>query len=79
MGNRAIRATSENIGQALRLDDTTTANVTYVGKAKVGALEADNVWQIQKINEASGMIITWADGDEKFDNIWDNRASLTYS
>lgn len=64
---------------ATRLDDTTTANVTYVGRARIGENTAHAVWQIHKINQASGMIITWADGNAEFDNVWDNRASLTYA
>lgn len=66
----------------LRLDDTTTANVTYIGKAALtGSAIATSsaVWQVQKIDETTGMIITWADGDSSFNNIWDNRASLTYA
>lgn len=65
---------------AIKLDDTTTANVTYVGKAAMGGLAASAVWQIMKIDETSGLVITWADGNGLFDNIWDNRAtSVTYS
>lgn len=75
---RAIRQTNSNTSFALRLDDTTTANVTYVGKAASGSSESDAVWQIQRIDESSGMEITWADGDQLFDNVWNNRASLTY-
>lgn len=66
----------------IRLDDTTTANVTYIGKAALtGSAIATSsaVWQVQKIDETTGMIITWADGDSSFNNIWDNRASLTYA
>ena len=38
-------------------------------------------WQIQKLafGTDGDVTITWADGDAAFDNIWDNRASLTYS
>lgn len=65
---------------ALKLDDTTTTNVTYVGKAAVGSATSSAVWQMKKIDESSGMTITWADGDANFDNVWDNRATTeTYS
>jgi hypothetical protein len=64
---------------ALILDDTTTANVTYVCKAKVGSSAASSVWQIMRIDETSGLVITWADGDTLFNNIAANRASLSYS
>lgn len=64
---------------ALKLDDTTTANVTYVGKAKIGCAGSAALWQIMKIDETTGLVITWADGNVNFDNVWDNRASLSYS
>lgn len=62
-----------------RLDDTTTPGVIYIGRARIGEDTAEGVWQIQKIDYASGMVITWADGDGEFDNTWDNRSSLTYA
>lgn len=64
---------------ALLLDDTTTANNTYVGEAAVGASTAASTWRIKRINETSGIVLQWADGNGNFDNIWDNRTSLTYS
>lgn len=54
-------------------------NITYVGDAKVGTASSAAEWRIMEIDETSGTVITWADGDEKYDNIWDNRESLTYS
>jgi len=52
---------------------------TYVGKAHPGAATADGVWKINRIIVVGGTtIITWADGNTNSDNIWDNRASLTY-
>lgn len=63
----------------LRLDDTTTANVTYVGYGGIGAATSAATWRIKKLDETTGLVITWADGNRKFDNVWDNRASLSYS
>ena len=74
----AIRQTKENVNSAVRVDDTSTADTVYIGLAPVGSLETLAVWQIKKVATASGMIITWADGDAEFNNIWDNRLSLTY-
>jgi hypothetical protein len=67
----------ENPEYATRL--STSGSVTYVGKAAIGSATSSAVWQIKKIDESSGTVITWADGNSSFDNIWDNRASLTYS
>lgn len=64
---------------ATRIDDTTTADTTYIGKAPIGSATNAAVWQITKLATSSGLIKTWADGDASFDNVWDNRASLSYS
>lgn len=63
---------------AVRIDEA-SSTVTYVGKAKPGGAVALAVWQIMKIDETSGLVITWADGDALFDNIWNDRAGLVYS
>jgi hypothetical protein len=63
----------------MRIDDTSTSNVTYIGKARVGTPTSDAYWQIKKIDNSSGVIITWCDGNLEFDNVWDDRTSLTYS
>lgn len=53
---------------------------TYVGYAEAGTLTSGATWAIKKIVETgSDVSITWADGNTTFDNIWDNRLTLTYS
>lgn len=64
---------------AERVDDTTTANVIYIGLATPGSQPDSAVWQIQKTDTTSGVVSTFADGNAKFDNEWDNRANLSYS
>jgi hypothetical protein len=64
----------------IRLDDITTPNMIYIGMAEIGSLPSVAVWQIKRVDETTGLIITWADGDDAFDNIWNNRATtITYS
>lgn len=65
----------------LIVDDITTTDVTYVGKATIGTAEDAALWQIKKIDETTGISkILWADGDTNYDNIWDNRAiTIVYS
>jgi len=63
---------------ATRIDDTTTANVTYIGKAPIGSATSSDVWQVAKLDTSSGLIKTWADS-AGFTQVWDNRTSLTYS
>ena len=75
----AINVNSGSGSYATQLDEA-SSTITYVGKAAVGSATASAVWQIQRIT-ATGpdLAIDWADGDASFNNIWDNRASLSYS
>lgn len=66
---------SENL---LQVDSEGTT--TYIGYAVAGSLTSASVWAIKRIVETGlDVAITWADGNKNYDNIWDNRASLTYS
>ncbi len=70
--------TSVDLIYAIRVDDASTT-VTYVGQAPLGASESSPVWRIKKLETIGSVFkITWADGNQVFDNIWDNRALLTY-
>lgn len=66
-----------------KIDDTTTASMVYVGKAALtGSAVATSsaVWQIKRLDSSSlALDKKWADGNDSFDNVWDNRASLTYN
>ncbi len=54
--------------------------MNYVGEASIGTATSSAAWRIKKITyTGSSLSITWADGDDNFDNVWDNRASLSYS
>lgn len=61
---------------AVRYDEGAT--YTYIGDAAAGADEADAVWRIKRLTNATNTIV-FADGDGRFDNVWDDRASITYS
>lgn len=72
-------ATIIDVPLTCRIDDTSTANTTYIGKATIGSATSGAVWQIAKLDTSSGLIKTWADANASFDNVWDDRVSLTYS
>lgn len=81
-GTNWVRSQGSSVNYAIRLDDFTTTGVTYVGKAVISASTGSAVWQIQKIDETAGMVITWADGNSNFDNVWGTTgavAGLSYS
>lgn len=51
---------------------------SYVGKAVPGSATSSAVWQIKRIKDTTDDK-DWADGNFVYDNIWDNRTSLSYS
>ena len=67
---------------SLRYDqDADPATYAYLGTAVPGTNTNAALWRIQKLTFSpdGDVVATWADGNANFDNIWDNRASLTYS
>lgn len=64
----------------MRLDYDSSSNLIFLGKGKQGAVNGDASWRIQQFTWSGGNLvsITWADGDSEFDNVWNNRASLSY-
>ena len=71
------------IQAAQRLDDTVGGTVLYFAQALAGTLDAAATWQIQRITFTTpgedDSVIEWADGDIKYDNVWDDRLTLSYS
>ena len=66
-------------GKAIRVDDA-SATVTYVGESAIGIAESAAFWKIKRLTTTGTVLdIKWADGNELFDNVWSNRASLSYS
>ena len=64
---------------ATRVDEA-SSTVTYVGKAEPGSSPASAVWQIKRITESgASTVIEYAGGSDLFDQVWVDRASLTYS
>ena len=59
--------------------DSVNPKISYAGKALAGSSPSSAVWQIKKLDETSGTLITYADGNTDLDNIFDNRESLNYS
>jgi ABC-type Zn uptake system ZnuABC Zn-binding protein ZnuA len=57
---------------------TVVGAVTYSAKAPAGTLQSEAKWQVKKIDETTGIVITWADGNTNFDNIATNLSALSY-
>lgn len=67
-----------DLNEASIIDSTTTAGTTYFCYAVPGTLSSAASWKISKTVDATG-VKTWADGNANYDNVADNRASLSYS
>ena len=60
--------------------DESSPNVIYKGWSKSLADGATPVWAIQKISRANDIVAhEWADGNQLYDNAWDNRLQLAYA
>ena len=63
-----------------RRADEVTVDLWYVGDAEVGSAESAAVWKIAQVTfTGNSATRTYADGNSNFDNIWNDRASYTYS
>lgn len=58
---------------------TVAGAVTYVAIALPGTAQATAAWQAKKVDTTSGTVVTWADGDSKWNNIATDLTALTYS
>ena len=60
--------------------DEADATTIYVGEATPGTATSAASWRVKRVDSSSITAeILYADGNDSFDNIWDNRASLSYS
>ena len=51
----------------------------YIGTAAIGSATSSSVWRVKRLDTTTLLDIKWADGNDNFDNIADNYASLSYS
>lgn len=60
--------------------DEASATITYVGQTEIGTATSAAAWSIKRLSVNGNVTsIEWADGTSSFNQIWDNRASLSYS
>jgi hypothetical protein len=60
--------------------DEVDATTTYIGFAPAGAALSAAVWLIQRLTTSGpDTTLEFADGNAEFDNIWNDRAGLSYS
>jgi hypothetical protein len=67
-------------GRPLALQfDAAASPLLYLGEALPGTATNVAGWRIMRFDVTAGVQILWADGDELLNNVWDDRASLSYS
>lgn len=60
--------------------DESTPNTIYKGWARTYSNGAAAAWAILRIRRINDVVqYEWADGDQQYDNIWDNRLALSYA
>lgn len=58
---------------------TPVGSVTYIAYAVPGTPQASALWQARKVDQTSGTVITWADGNANYDNVATDLTALSYS
>lgn len=78
-GNGLQRANADNLATKLDYDGGTTP--IYIGLATPGSASNEAKWLIKKFtwDGDNPTDIQFANGSPNFDQIWNNRASLSYS
>jgi hypothetical protein len=70
---------SNGIRKPLRIDES-NAGVIYYGYAPLNSNTSDAVWAIERATIDKDIIIyDWADNNENYDNVWDDRNILNYN
>ena len=71
----------DEVPYAKRTDFENNDTIVYRGEADPGSADASAVWRIKRItfNAEGDATEEWADGNANFDNVWNDRATLSYS
>lgn len=67
-----------SIADSMAVKITTNGSITYIAMAAPGTAQNEAKWQVKKIDETNGVVITWADSNSNFDNEATDLTSLTY-
>ena len=63
--------------------DGSSTTVNYLGESSFGAVTSEACWRITRLTFSgtnnADIAVEYADANDNFDNVWDNRAILTYA
>lgn len=63
----------------MAIKKTVSGTTTFLALALPGTAESSTTWMALKMDESSGLRITYADGNDSFDNAATDLTALTYS
>lgn len=74
------RVKTEDAAETLRLE-VVSSTIMYKGNASSPSLTSAAVWKLARftLSSAGGIVIEYAGGVSTYTNVWDNRASASYS
>ena len=66
--------------QSIRAENDVDGQPIYIGWAQPGSAESDPVWLIAFLEYSAGFFVSkkYANGSLDYNQVWDNRAGLTY-
>ncbi len=73
---------SPEITYTQKIENDSSGRPIFIGLAKPGTATSKALWQIRKITyDGSGFLtdVQWAGGNATFNQVWDDRAGLSYS
>lgn len=74
----ALNTDTEDKRLTVRLDQVSDT-LFYVGKALIGKVNSDANWLIIRYTTVGNVLMSeYANGSEAFDQVWNDRATLTY-
>lgn len=81
VNSKTMRSVSNSDVLIQMLSYTSSGLPEYIGLAIPGTATSSASWQIKKLTYSGNNVISilFADGDTKFDNIWDDKGDLDYS
>lgn len=63
----------------VNFDGNTSTTIHYIGEAAFGVEDSEAFWRIYAlVYTGSNFTLRFADGDDDFNKVWDNRLSYIY-
>lgn len=75
----SVSTSPASANNVIMREKSTDADIIYIGEATNATATSAASWKITRLDLNTLLDVTYADGNLNYDNIWDNRESLTYT